>query len=156
MTETIRVKAVPGCLMPMHQSRGFVGYVEAQPGERADHEMPGGRRYRIVSEGVDVPSIPYYRRALARGDLADASGSRATKRLKGNVAAPMILTDGKPPPTECTECGGKFEGGNALATPGVNGLFCSDACAQRAIDKARSHGRAPRNALRKSATSEEG
>lgn len=84
---TLRVKAVSGRMLPdLQRKNAFVGYVEVTAGEQADHEIPGGRRYRIVAEGFDVQDSSYHRRAIQRGDLervdakpADA-GVRRQKR----------------------------------------------------------------------------
>lgn len=70
MTETIRVRAVSGAMLPdLQRSKQFVGYREVQSAESADHVVPGGKRYRLIAEGVDVPNTPYHRRAIAAGSL---------------------------------------------------------------------------------------
>jgi hypothetical protein len=67
---TVRVKAVPGKMLPDVARKGaFVGYVECAGADHADHVVPGGRCYRVVEAGVDVADSGYIRRAVARGDI---------------------------------------------------------------------------------------
>lgn len=67
-TATVRVKAVPGRMLGDPSRKGaFLGYVECAEGR--DHKVPGGKGYRIVAAGVDVPDTGYVRRAIGKGDL---------------------------------------------------------------------------------------
>lgn len=70
MADTIRVKAVPGIVCPHQGRRGFVGYETVRNGESADHEVPGGLRFRVMADGQEVPNTAHYRRAIERGDIA--------------------------------------------------------------------------------------
>ena len=73
-SEPLSVRAKPGVLMPrMAPHGGFTGYeLVYDPKEPADHEIPGGPRYRLKDAPEEVPNNAYYRRALRRGDLLDA------------------------------------------------------------------------------------
>lgn len=74
MVDQIRVRPKPGTAFPRAApAGGFVGYALAsgEPGPD-DYVMPGGPRYRPKDEPETVPNTVYYRRALARGDLAHA------------------------------------------------------------------------------------
>lgn len=67
----IRVKAVAGRMLPdPFRKQSFVGYREVRGAdERADHEVPGGKRYALIAEGVLVNSTLYVRNAIRSGDL---------------------------------------------------------------------------------------
>lgn len=73
--EHLSVRAKPGVVMPrIAPHGGFCGYeLVYDASESADYEIPGGPRYRLKDSPEEVPSNVYYRRALLRGDLLDAS-----------------------------------------------------------------------------------
>lgn len=67
---TRRVKSVDGRMLPILERKGaFVGYVEVAAD--GDYSVPGGRQYKRLSQAVEVPDNGYYRRAIARGDIAE-------------------------------------------------------------------------------------
>lgn len=72
-SDTLSVRAKPGIVMPrMAPHAGFIGYeVVYDPNESADHEIPGGPRYRLKETAEEIPNNAYYRRALRRGDILD-------------------------------------------------------------------------------------
>lgn len=69
--DTLSVRAKTGVVMPrMAPHGGFCGYeLVHDPSAHADHEIPGGPRYRRKDVPESVPNNAYYRRALSRGDL---------------------------------------------------------------------------------------
>ena len=73
MSDLIRVMAKPGALLPSPTHiRAFVGYaVVFDDNAPADHEVPGGSRYRIKPEGEIVPNTVATRKALRRGDILE-------------------------------------------------------------------------------------
>jgi hypothetical protein len=73
MADMIRVRAVEGVTCPHQPPRaGCVGYeLVRDKSAQADHAVPGGGRYRIMADGQEVPNSAFYRRALARGDIAE-------------------------------------------------------------------------------------
>jgi hypothetical protein len=76
MREMIKVRANPSRLCPMEPPRRtFVGYRDAKPGEKSDHEIPASlkgeslpKRF-VLAGNVEVPNTAYYRRAIGRGDI---------------------------------------------------------------------------------------
>lgn len=74
MADLIRVMAVKGRTLP-HPTRpkAFVGYEVVHDGGPADHEVPGGLRYRIKPDGELIQNTVMIRNALnkRRGDLAE-------------------------------------------------------------------------------------
>lgn len=107
MTETIRVRAVPGAMLPdLQRQKAFVGYREVGVGEPADHAVPHGKRYAIVPEGVDVASTPYVRRAINTGGLeriavgvTTIDGAPVVVPADGSLIAgePVPSVPGEPP-----------------------------------------------------------
>lgn len=70
MSQKIKVKAVPGRLLPHPSVRGrFVGYAVARSGETADVQIAGGRCY-VAMPHEELPASGYLRRAITRGDVA--------------------------------------------------------------------------------------
>jgi hypothetical protein len=82
MPPTHLVEAVPGRLCPVPGFRGrFFGMAKAPAGTPDSdivHRVPEGLAYVSVGP-VSVPSTPYVRRALLRGDLREATPPASKK-----------------------------------------------------------------------------
>lgn len=76
MPPTHLVEAVPGRLCPVPGFRGrFFGMAKApagMPDSDLAHRVPDGLAY-VRTGPVEVQSTPYVRRAIARGDLREAT-----------------------------------------------------------------------------------
>jgi hypothetical protein len=104
MTDTLRVRAVEGRLLQWEGDahRGYVGWSTAPAGEAFDHEIDGVVKLSMSEAPLDVPNTIYYRKALACGDLDDATG----EALPG--------PEPEPDPDEERPIGG------TLPTPGID------------------------------------
>lgn len=74
MGEMIRVKAVPGAMLPSPTKlRAFVGYEAVGKDDPADHIVPGGSRYRMREDGELVENTASMRKALRNGSVVIAA-----------------------------------------------------------------------------------
>lgn len=87
MSETISVRAIRGKMLPdPERPRQFIGYAEVRDASaKADHEIPGGRRYAVRREPVDVPNNIYFRNALRAGDIQLATEDAAKIAVKSRA-----------------------------------------------------------------------
>lgn len=86
MPEQVRVWAKPEKMIGHPTvAKAFIGYERVlDPKQAADHEVPGGARYRLRPEGEVVIASSYVRRACARGDLESEAEHQA--RIKPLLA----------------------------------------------------------------------
>lgn len=72
MADLIRVMALKGKMLPHPlRPKAFLGYEVVHNAGPADHEVPGGLRYRVMPEGELIQNSVMIRRALRRGDIAE-------------------------------------------------------------------------------------
>ncbi len=71
--ELKRVYALPGKLLPsMKRNKHYIGWeLLTDASATADHEVPGGNRYRLKRDGELVESDSYIRGAIRDGDITD-------------------------------------------------------------------------------------
>lgn len=68
MTDQIQVQAVPGRLCPHPLGKGFIGWAQCEPGEEAEHVVPGGFGF-VRTGAVTVQDTRFIRMAIKRGDI---------------------------------------------------------------------------------------
>lgn len=67
--DLVNVQAVPGRLCPHPSGRGFIGWVQCEAGEAAEHTVPGGFGFIRATSPVAVPNVRMVRMAIKRGDI---------------------------------------------------------------------------------------